>query len=91
MPGVYKFESLMKQTSSSPPDSSAAVYLEHLNTCSWYTADPHTPYLVKACANNDSGYQILITDLKNTYFCAGDRECIKNEKKVRHVTKTNQH
>ena len=62
--------------------NSAANYIEGLCDVSWYTADPKTPYLVKAAATQDNGYKILITDLKNTYFCSGDAETIKNEKKV---------
>ena len=37
---------------------------------------------MKASASEEHGYQLLITDLKSTYFCTGDKECIKNEKKV---------
>ena len=60
----------------------AAVYQQHLCNAAWYTADPGTPYLVKAAANEEFGYQILITNLKETYYCAGDIETIKQEKKV---------
>lgn len=38
---------------------------------------------MKAAASVDFGYQILLTDLKHTYFCAGDVEMVKFEKKVR--------
>ena len=61
---------------------STAHYVEGLCNVAWYTADPSHPYLIKASATVEYGYQILITDLKDTYFCAGDNECIKNEKKV---------
>ena len=67
---------------------STAVYLDGLLGMSWYTADPKRPYLVKASASVDKGYQILITDLKNTYFCAGDPETIKTEKKVSSLSHT---
>lgn len=63
-----------------------ALYIENLLDACWYTADPNTPFLVKAAASDENGYQILITDLKDTYFCAGDQECIKNDKKVRQYT-----
>ncbi len=38
--------------------------------------------MIKAAAKVDTGFQVLITDLKDTYFCAGDSEAIKNDKKV---------
>ncbi len=60
-----------------------AVFIENLCDVFWYTADPELPYLIRAAASEENGYQILITDLKDTYFCAGDPECIKNDKKVR--------
>jgi len=57
-------------------------YLEGLSKYSWYTADPQTPYMVKANVTAEKGYQLLITDLKRTFYCAGDPETLKNEKKV---------
>lgn len=30
----------------------------------WYTADPETPYLIKASASSDFGYVLLITDME---------------------------
>jgi len=38
---------------------------------------------LKAAAGIDFGYQILLTDLANTYFCCADAEMVKFEKKVR--------
>ena len=60
-----------------------AIYIENLCGVSWYTADPETPWLVKAAASVEFGYQMLLTDLENTYFCAGDVDLVKFEKKVR--------
>jgi len=64
-------------------EEDVAIFVENLLNTSWYTADPKRPFLVKAASNVQNGYQILITDLKDTYFCAGDSETIKNDKKVR--------
>ena len=41
-----------------------AVYLDGLCSVAWYTAEPTSPYLVKAAANSETGYSLLITDLK---------------------------
>lgn len=57
-------------------------YLDGLSAATWYTADAQTPYMVKASVTAERGYQLLITDLKRTYYCAGDSETLKNEKKV---------
>ena len=64
-------------------EEDVAIFVENLLDVQWYTADPQKPYMIKAAANLENGYQMLITDLKDTYFCAGDLECIKNDKKVR--------
>lgn len=41
------------------------MFIENLaGTHSWYTADPETPYLVKASASTDYGYVLLITDME---------------------------
>ena len=61
---------------------SVAQFVENLCGVSWYTADPEKPWLVKAAAGVDFGYQILITDLESTYFCSVDQEEVKNEKKA---------
>ncbi len=58
------------------------VFVETLCDVSWYTADRSKPYLVRASANAQTGYTILITDLETTYFCAGDPDTILAEKKV---------
>jgi len=47
--------------------------MENLLESMWYTADSKKPYLIKAGATIKFGYSILITDLENTYFCAGDQ------------------
>ena len=73
----------MKKESNS---ADIALYIENLCGVSWYTADPEKPWLVKAAASVDFGYQILLTDLENTYFCTGDVELVKFEKKVREFT-----
>ena len=65
--------------SSFKPDP---VFIESLLHCTWYTADRQKPYLVKAGANIEYGYAILITDMDHTYFCAGDPHTILTEKKV---------
>jgi len=57
-------------------------YLEGLSASTWYTADAQAPYLVKASVTAEKGYQLLVTDLKRTYYCAGDPETLKHEKKV---------
>lgn len=66
------------------------MFIENLaGTHSWYTADPETPYLVKASASVDYGYVLLITDMEQTYFCAGDKKTIISEKNVRLNTNSN--
>ena len=49
----------------------------------WYTVDPETPYLIKASASPEFGYVLLITDMEQTYFCAGDKNTIISEKNVK--------
>lgn len=61
---------------------SAPQIMEGLLGVSWYTSDPQHPYLVRAAANKDTGFCVLVTDMEKTYFCKGDIDCIKNDKKV---------
>ncbi|TNV84218.1 hypothetical protein FGO68_gene9351 [Halteria grandinella] len=77
------------RVSLSPPHKDADTiphYLEHIVNQPWYTACPNTPYLIKAGANSESGYQILVTDLESTWYCSGDLEIIRNEKKMYNPT-----
>lgn len=89
----FKMKANRHRVSLSPPQKKAAAqdaesipaYIEHIVNQAWYTACPNTPYLIKAGANCESGYQLLITDLESTWFCSGDVEVIKHEKKVIHL------
>ena len=73
---------MKKHESNDQAPANIAILIENLCGVSWFTADPDKPWLVKAAASVDFGYQILLTDLEHTYFCAGDAEMVKFEKKV---------
>jgi hypothetical protein len=70
----------MANTNSDKPNHSLLESLLHI---SWYTADSARPLLIKAGADKDIGYIMLVTNLEKTYFCAGDVNTIILEKKVR--------
>lgn len=56
--------------------------MEHLCGVNWYTAEMQTPYVVKASVSVEDGYHMIVTDMQNSWYCNGDVEKIKAEKKV---------